>query len=68
VAAESGVTRATVIHELGKLRQELRAARSMDSPNREDIVRRRIDRKLEDLYGCMDPAGVADPGEWGAGG
>lgn len=68
MAAESGLNRATVIHDLGKLRQELKAARAMDSPNREAIVRQKIDRRLEDLYSCADPAGVAAEAEWGKAG
>jgi len=62
--------RAEVIHDLGKLRQELRAAQATSSnvPGLEDIVRRRIDRKLEVLFNLTDPAGVADPSEWGEAG
>ena len=65
MAEESGLDRSTVIQDLGKLRQELKAARAIDSPVREDLVRRRIDRKLEDLYSCIDPAGIASEAEWG---
>lgn len=60
--------RAAVIHDLGKLRLELRAATNMHSPNRQHMIRRRIDRRLEELYSIDDPAGIASVDEWGQAG
>ena len=60
--------RATVVRDLSQLHGELQAARAMDSPNREAIVRQKIDRKLDELWRCVDPRDTASEQEWGKAG
>lgn len=58
--------RSSLVHDLGKLHQELRAAKRI-GPNREAIVRCRIDKVLEQLHDTLsvDERDVASQAEYG---
>lgn len=60
--------RAAVIARLTVLRTTLHKAERDKDAGKVMLTRHDIDAELEELYRCTDPAGVADPSEWGEAG
>ena len=60
--------REQVLGQLTTLRSRLKKAEADRDNGAAMLARHDIDSALEELYRCPDPAGVADPQEWGAAG
>lgn len=60
--------REAVLENLKRLRLKLKVAEAQQDNGMLLLTRHDIDEALERLYQCPDPAGTADPSEWGAAG
>lgn len=60
--------RERVMARLTVLHQTLKQAVQQKDQGKVMLTRHDIDEQLEELHRCQDPAGIADPQEWGEAG